>query len=140
MLGVNQNVVGEVELFQRGNASKEFWLQQEAVRFALYDVANPDQLGISRKGCQLRLDLRRQQVDPADDTQNERRIPGQIEEPLRLFQRLPCLNCNASLKPIAIQLGLQIAGKEIATQRCHRIVNPFILAWIINPEVLMSVN
>ncbi len=41
MFGVNQNVIGQIELFESGNASQKIWLQKEAiVGLALHDMAN----------------------------------------------------------------------------------------------------
>ena len=54
--------------------------------------------------------------------------------------RLPRLYRNASLKTSPLQFRLQRVRQEITAQRCHRIVDPVILARIIDPEVLMSVN
>src|SRR5260370_27816658 len=99
MLGIDEQVVGEIKLFKQGNAPEEFRLQQESiVWFALHDVANPNQLGVSSKSFQLRTDVGGPQIDPSDDTQNERSVCRQFEEPSRLFQRLPRLNYHRSLK------------------------------------------
>src|SRR5580700_9209791 len=41
MFGVNQNVIGEIELLERGNAAEKLWPQKEAIiGLALRDVAN----------------------------------------------------------------------------------------------------
>src|SRR5438874_492296 len=60
--------------------------------------------------------------------------------PERSYQRLPRLHRNASLKTVALQLRCQIGRKKIPPQRHHRVINPVILASVINPEVLMRVN
>jgi hypothetical protein len=55
MPGVNQDVVGQIELFQGGNAAQEVWLQQEAiVGFTLYEVPDSEQFWISSQSLQLR--------------------------------------------------------------------------------------
>ena len=103
MLGIDEQVVGEIKLFKQRNAPEEFRLQQESiVWFTLHDVANPNQLGVSCKGFQLRTDVGGPQIDPSDHTQNERSVCGQFEEPSSLFQRLPRLNGYRSLKSFTL--------------------------------------
>ena len=89
MLGIDEYVVGEIKLFKQGNAPEEFRLQKESiVWFALRDVANPNQLGVSCKSFQLRTDVGGPQINPSDHTKNERSVRGQFEKPSSLFQRL----------------------------------------------------
>src|SRR6266576_2643824 len=89
MLGIDEQVVGEIKLFKQRNAPEEFRLQQESiVWFALHDVANPNQLGVSCKGFQLRTDVRGPQIDPSDHTQNERSFCAKFEEPSSLIHFL----------------------------------------------------
>src|SRR6267378_1394643 len=103
MLVINEYVVGEIKLSKQGNAPEEFRLQQESiVWFALRDVANPNQLGVSCKSFQLRTDVGGSQIDPSDHTQNERSVCRQFEAPSSLFQRLPRLNGYRSLKSFTL--------------------------------------
>src|SRR6266705_3089332 len=103
MHGIDEYVVGEIKLFKQGNAPEEFRMQQESmVWFALSDVANPNQLGVSCKSFQLRTDAGGPQINPSDHTKNERSVCGQFEKPSSLFQRLPRLNYHRSLKSVAI--------------------------------------
>ena len=109
MFRVNQNVVSEIELFERGNSPQKLWLQQEpVVRLTLHDVADADQFGISSQGFQLRPNVRRPQVSPADHAENRRRALRQLKKPTCLFQCLAHLNGNRALKFAAVQLRLQI--------------------------------
>src|SRR5690348_5109255 len=77
MLGIGEYVVGEIKLSKQGNAPQECLLEQESIIwFALYYVANPNQLGVSRKGFQLRTDVGGPQINPSDNTKNERSACG----------------------------------------------------------------
>src|SRR5260370_32238067 len=82
MLGIDEQVVGEIKLFKQRNAPEEFRLQQESiVWFALHDVANPNQLGVSCKSFQLRTDVGGPQIHTSDATQNERSGWRPFDEP-----------------------------------------------------------
>src|SRR5258708_39752141 len=103
MLGIDEYVVGEIKLYKQGNAPEEFRLQQESiVWFALRDVANPNQLGVSCKSFQLRTDVGGSQINPSDHTKNERSVCGQFEKPSSLFQRRPRLNYHRTLTSVAL--------------------------------------
>src|SRR5579864_1543048 len=141
MPGVNQDVISQIEFFQDGNAAQEFWLQQEAVvGFALHEVSDADQFLISSQHLQLRSDIRRSQVDPADYTQNPRKAVGQVEKPTSLFERLPCLNYYRSLEVIVIEFSFQIVWQKIAVKRRHRIIDPLVFGFVVKPEVLMGID
>src|SRR6266849_1112904 len=104
---INQDVVRQIKFFQRGNSTEEVWPQQEAiVRFALHNVANPNQLGVPRKNLQLRTDLWRLKINPADNSQNKRRGRSQFEQPSSFLERLPRLYRHASLKTGQLQFRL----------------------------------
>jgi len=76
-------------------------LQQEAiVRFALHDVADAHKFWIPSQDLQLRPNIGRPQINPADDSKNRGRALGEIEEPASFLERLARLNCNRSLEVI----------------------------------------
>src|ERR1700722_9622120 len=105
MLAVNQDVVGQIELFQDRNAAHEIRSQHKTiVRLTLYDVANADQLRISSQHFQFRPNHWRPQIDPADHSQNRRGTRSQIEKPASFFQRLACLNRDRSTEARVFQL------------------------------------
>src|SRR5271166_5234371 len=95
VFAVNQDVVGKIELFQRGYAAQKIRLQQESiVGLTLHDVANADQPRLSSQDLQLRPNVRRPQINPADHPENPRRILSQLYEPVSFFQRLSGLDRN----------------------------------------------
>ena len=80
MPGIDQNVVGQIKLFQRRNAAQKFRSQQESiVGLALHHVANANQPGILCQSPQLRPDLGRLQVNPSHHSQYEWRGCSQFE-------------------------------------------------------------
>src|SRR5580692_9542640 len=104
---VNQDVVSQIEFFQRGNAAKKIWLQQESiVGFTLHDVANADELWVLSQDLQLRSNVRGTQIDPANYAENPRRTLSQLEKPARFFQRLPRLHRNRSVEAASFQFEL----------------------------------
>src|SRR6201993_2289962 len=113
MLGVNKNVVGEPELLQHGNAAQEIRLQQEIVPLALNNVPNSNQFFPASKRFQVLPQLRRTQIRPANDSEDERIVFGQFQEPSGLFECLSNLNQHASLKSVLFQLWLQVSRQKI---------------------------
>src|ERR1017187_6303825 len=102
MLGVNQNVVSQIEFFEDGNTAQEIGLQQEAiVGLALHNVADADQFRISSDDVQLRPDVWRAQVGPSDHAENPWRALGQLEQPSGFFQRLARLNRDRCVEVVA---------------------------------------
>ena len=102
MLGIDEYVVGKIKLSKQGNAPEEFRLQQESiVWFALRDVANPNQLGVSSKSFQLRTNVEGPQINPSDNTKNEMRL-RLVREAIEFLPGLPCLHYHRSLKSVAL--------------------------------------
>src|SRR6476659_754497 len=141
MSRINQYVIGEIELFEKRNATQKFRLQQKAVvRLGLNNVPDSHKLGITAEFRKLHSDFGRAKISPANDPENERRRFGQLQQPSGFFQRLPRLNRNGALKTCSVQLGLEVFGQEVALQRRHCVVNPFISLRAIAPEVLVGVD
>jgi hypothetical protein len=67
-------------------------------------------------------------------------VRSQIEKPSSFFQGLPHLNCNRSVEVAAFHFGLKILWQKIAAQPGHRIIDPVVFGWGIDPKVLMGVN
>ncbi len=65
---------------------------QKAVGLGLHDVPQAHELRMVRESANLRLDVRRLQIDPADDASDERVLIGQRQQPARLLQRLADLD------------------------------------------------
>ena len=73
MFGENQNVIGKIELFERGNSAEKIRLHQETIiGLALYDMPHTNKLGIAGKLLQLFANLRGPQVHPSHHAKNKR--------------------------------------------------------------------
>src|SRR5260370_41045654 len=90
--GVNEDVVGKIEVLQHRNTAQKIWLKQEIIRLALDNAANPDEFWISCKRLQLRAQTRRDQINPAHDSENEGNLRGEIQQPARFMKSPPNLH------------------------------------------------
>jgi hypothetical protein len=89
---------------------------------------------------QLRAQLRRTQVYPADDSKDVLIVFGELQEPTGFFQSLSNLDDNAALKSVIFQQRLEFGGQKIAPDQGHCFIDPVVLTLVITPKVLMSVN
>jgi len=63
-----------------------------------------------------------------------------LQQPLRFFELLTRLDYDTAAKTAALELELQVGRSKIATKCGDAVVNPGVVALIVNPEMLMSVN
>ena len=103
-------------------------------------MPDAEQPAVRRQLLELHVDLRRLQVDPADDAGDERMQVGEREQPARFVECLQRLDGDAPLEAGAAHLALQVRRGEILLQGLHRVVYPAVLDGIVLPEVLMRVD
>jgi hypothetical protein len=89
---VDQHVVTEIEARQMGHARTKCRICQKTWRFALHDVPNTLEVLISRQLGQRARNVVRAQVHPTNDAADEAVLSRQLEQKLRLGQRLPDLH------------------------------------------------
>ncbi len=110
-LGKEQQVVGQVEIPQPGDAGAEVRSQHErVVRLVVDDVADTDELRVPRVSRELVADLRRAQVHPADDAPDERVRVGELQEPLGLLDHLPRLDGDRAVEAGRAEPRLEVGG------------------------------
>ena len=137
----DEDVVGEAEIREPGDAAAEVGPEQEfVVGLRLGDVANADQPGIGGQLLKLRRRLPRAQVDPADHAADKGVFVGQFEQPAGLGQAVLRLDGDTAIEAGAIQQRLQIGGEKIALKRSHGIGDPGVVRCAVAPEMLMRVD
>ena len=79
---VDQNVVSELKTSERFHSAQKIWPKHEIViGFVLHDMPDADELPVIREFSQRLLDPVREQIDPANDSLDDRPLVGQLEEP-----------------------------------------------------------
>src|ERR1700712_2047486 len=89
---------------------------------------------------ELRVDIIRAQIRPADHTENPRMLRGMAEECVRLAETVPRLHRDAAVDTVLIEQGLQIARQKIPLQRAMALVDPRVILRGVSPEMLMGIH
>jgi hypothetical protein len=140
VLRVDEQVVGEISIFQKRNAPAERRPQHEAiVGFSLDDVPDTNQFRAIRELLQLVRCIGRLQIDPANHSCDEGVSVRQLEQPSGFIERLPRLYGDANIDGCGVHLSSQLRRKKIPPKRGHRIVYPVVFGCGIPPEMLMRV-
>src|SRR5579864_5051459 len=80
LFGIDENVVGEIELTQTRDSPDEIFANQEAiVWFVLDDVTESAQLPKLREKLHALRSLRRTQINPANDSGDARILFGELQ-------------------------------------------------------------
>ena len=86
MLGIDEKVEGQIELFQHRNPTQKVRPQQESIiRFRLNNMADAYELRILREGSKLRAHIWRTEIYPTHHPENSRGALRQFEKPARFF-------------------------------------------------------
>jgi hypothetical protein len=136
----DQEVVREALVLERRDAAHERRTQDErVVRLVLDDVTDTDERPAA-EALHLRGRILRLQVDPADDAADERVLLGEIQQELRLAERLARLYRHDPADAHGRRERRQVVREEVAAQRRQRVVDPRVLRGVVAPEVDVRVD
>lgn len=142
---MDHDVIHKSCILQRADTAIEGVIQNELViRLVLDEVTQPLQLSVPLQIRQNVLKFRGGDGRPANHSLHPSGISGfclgQTQEPSGFLQGLARLHRNRTRNAGTVKKRLQIAGKEITTQKLHLIVDPSIFGWTVTPEMMMSIN
>lgn len=141
LFGENENVVGEVELFQFRDAAEDVGAHVEAVVwFVLGDVADADEFGMFGEGGEVLFDVVGAEIDPADDAFDEFVLVGEFEEPAAFFDGLTGLDGDAAVELGGGEEGLEVGREEITAEAGEFVCHPRVLRGVVLPEVLVCIE
>ena len=114
---------------------------EKVVRLRLHDVADADELRMRGDALELRVDVVRLQIDPADDAGDERMRVGQREQPARFLERLPRLHRDAGVEArrAPSRAARRRAGSRAAARAIESSIQP-VLGGVVAPEMLVRVD
>jgi hypothetical protein len=139
--GINQQVVSQILVLQVRDTPAEVRPQHEAiVRFALNDMADTNKLPMAGQPLELRGRIIGGEIDPSDDTGNERMRLGKIEEPAGLLERLPGLNGDTAVDAGLRHFPMGVGGQEVSLKSRHRPIDPSVFAGVVSPEVDVGID
>jgi hypothetical protein len=98
---INENVIAEAEMAQASNAAEEILTDKETVvGLGLGDVAEAAELFKLRKEMHSLGDLRRAEVDPADDPGDARMALGELQQEQGFVFRLVGLDSDGGVNVV----------------------------------------
>ena len=103
-------------------------------------MPDADKLRMLRNLSELIDNVRAPQVDPADDTADERIGIGELEQPAALLEGLPRLHGNRAADSLRGGKRREILGKMVVRQPLHPLPDPGILGRGIAPEMLVGID
>lgn len=146
VLRVDEDVVGEVVLLQKANATQKVLAEEKGVvRFVLYlpyyltvETAQCDGYPSAWRSSRRRratvkvrddayslIDVLRAKIHPSHDALDYVRVLlSQVQKELCFFLRLASLHSYRSVHSVATDAGFQLRGKKVSSQRLHVLVQP----------------
>ncbi len=137
---VDEDVVGQVEAFERAEAFVERLAVQEPCRLGLDDVADADERGVLGQRTKHVLHVAGLQIDPPDDSRDEVRGTHGFEQCVVLRRRLPGLHGDGRAHVRAARGLRQVVDTVVALQDAHVRTYPRILGRAVAPEVMVTVD
>ena len=89
---------------------------------------------------ELRFQIIRPQIRPADHAENPRVVCGMGQQCVCLAETVPRLHGDAAVDAVLIQQRLQIVRQKIPLQRPMALVNPRVVLRAVGPEMLMGIH
>ena len=74
------------------------------------------------------------------DAADEGMLAREVKQPAGLVQRLPRLNRDRPRDTRSIHFTFRVCRQEVAADRRHRVVDPWVLHRIVAPEMLVAVD
>ena len=141
LLRIEEKVVGEAKRRQLSDAvEKRFTEEEPRIRLVLDDMPNADELRPLGELPELIDDVRAPQVDPADNTADERIGSGQFQQPATLLEGLPRLHGDGAGDPLRGGKRREIRRQMVVRQPLHPLLDPGILGGGIAPEMLVGID
>ncbi len=117
---VDEDVVGEIERGEGGDAALEVGAEHEVVvGLVLHDVADAAEFLVHGEASELVADVDRAEVDPADHAADEVVLRRELEQPLRLGDVLLRLDCDRAIECGRAEERGEVIGQEVAFEGGH---------------------
>src|SRR5207302_1451220 len=138
---IDENVVGEAEMAQAGDAAEELFADEEPiVGLGLGEVAKTAELFKLRKEMHSLGDLRRAQINPADYAGDACIALGKLQQEQGFVLRLVGLDDDGGVDVVCMALRVEMFGEIIAFQDGHFVGDPRVARGIVIPEVLVRID